>query len=159
MDRATYFNELLARLEEVCLQELSWCAPWKLDFVGTDFIKKKITGGTPGKVLDSCVQAIKAGGLVEDISYTIAGKGVLLKLDIKGCVHLPMEAKLKADKIKPFMCPIANIITDQLIKVLNYETSYLADLNIDNKTGKCVVKCGIYADIDKVGEVSDWQSV
>ena len=111
------------------------------------------------KHVDGCTQKIKEGGLVKDMRSTVAGEGVLLKLEVNGCVHMPMEKKLKADNIKPFMCPIANIITDQLVKVLNYETTFLAGIDVDEKAGKCVIKCGIFADIDKIGVVSDWQKI
>ena len=153
-----YYNDILARLEEVLLQELSWCAPWKLDFVGTDFLaSKKIQGDTVERVVDASVKEMKTGGIVRDIKYEVGGKGILLKLAIDGCVHIPMEAHLKKDNIKPFMCPIANMIMDQVINNLGYVATYLAEMDINEKTKHCALKCAIYQDVDKIGEVSDWK--
>jgi hypothetical protein len=153
-----YYNDILARLEEVLLQELSWCAPWKLDFVGTDFLaSKKIQGDTLEKVVDASIREMKTGGIVQEIRYKVGGKGILLKLEIDGCVHIPMEAHLKKDNIKPFMCPIANMIMDQIMNNLGYVATYLAEMDINEKTKHCVVKCAVYQNADKIGEVSDWK--
>jgi len=38
MDRTDYFNEMMARLEELFYHELSDCACWKTEFIGVDFI-------------------------------------------------------------------------------------------------------------------------
>lgn len=156
-DRTAYFNDMLARLEEVLLQELSWCAAWKVELVGTDFIQsKKIEGDTPEKVIENCIEKIKEAGIVEDIDYFIGGHGIMLSLRVKGCIHIPMEVKLKEDGIKPFMCPIANILMDQLINGLNYEATFLANISIDENKKQCKLRAAIYKTEDKIGQVSDW---
>jgi hypothetical protein len=163
MDRtinSAYYNDILARLEEVLLQELSWCAPWKLDFVGTDFLtSKNIQGDTLEGIVDGSINEMIAGGIVKEIKYKVAGEGILLKLEIDDCVHIPMEAHLKKDNIKPFMCPIANMIMDQVINNLGYVATYLAEMDINERTRHCVVKCAMYRSVDKIGEVSDWREV
>ena len=157
MDRVEYFNDMLVRLEELLYQELSGCAAWKVELVGVDFIQsKKIEGKTENEIIERCIQAITGNGLVKEMTFSIAGKGVLLNLKMKDCVHLPKEARLKKEGITPFICPIANMILDQLIEKLGYETTYLAKLDIDGKTKECRVKCAIYETTDKIGTVSDW---
>jgi hypothetical protein len=157
MDRVEYFNDMLFRLEELLYHELSGCAAWKVELVGIDFIQSKgIGGNTAGEVVSNCIKEITAGGLVKSMTYSIGGKGILLNLKIKGCIHFPKEVKLKRDRIHPYLCPIANMILDQLIEKLKYETTYLAKLDIDEKTGECRIKCGIYETADKIGTVSDW---
>lgn len=157
---STYYNDILARFEEVLLQELSWCAPWKLDFVGTDFLaSKQIKGDTVEEVVDASTKEIKNGGIVQDIEYKVGGKGILLKLEVDGCVHIPMEARVKKDNIKPFFCPIANMVMDQVVNKLHYVATYLAEMDINENAGHCVVRCALYQDVDKIGEVSDWTKV
>ena len=157
MDTVTYLNETLVRLEELLYHELSGCAAWKVEFVGVDFIQsKKIEGDTLDKVVTSCIKEIVAGGLVKDISYIVGGKGVMLKLKIKNCIHLPKEARLKKDGVAPYICPITNMILDQIIEKLKYETSYLARLDIHEDTKECTVFAAIYETPEKIGEVSDW---
>ena len=157
MDRISYLNNCMARLEELVLQELGWQASWKVDMVGIDFIQaKKIEGDTVEKVVESCSQEITAAGIVKEITYTVGGLGILLTLNMKSCLHIPMEARLKKDGIKPFMCPIANMFLDRIIEVLHYETYYIADLTIDENKEECTVRCAIYENDDKIGLVSDW---
>ena len=157
MDTVKYLNETLVRLEELLYHELSGCAAWKVEFVGVDFIQsKKIEGNTEEEVINNCIKEITADGLVKSMTYSIDGKGILLNLKMKDCIHLPKEVRLKKDRINPYICPIANMILDQLIEKLNYETTYLANLDINDKTGECKVKCAIYETPDKIGVVSDW---
>ena len=157
MDKVEHFNDMLVRLEELLYHELSGCAAWKVELVGIDFIQsKKIKGNTEEEVINNCIKEITAGGLVKSITYAIGGKGILLNLKMKSCIHLPKEVRLKKDGIKPYLCPIANMIMDQLIEKLKYETTYLAKLDFDEKKRECKVKCAIYETPDKIGVVSDW---
>jgi hypothetical protein len=157
MDQTEYFNNMLVRLEELLYHELSGCAAWKVELVGIDFIQsKKIEGNSEDEIIKNCIQEIMANKLVTSMTYSIGGKGILLNLNMKGCIHLPKETRLKKDGVTPFICPIANMILDQLIEKLNYETTYLAKLDINEKTGECNVKCAIYETPEKIGLVSDW---
>ena len=63
------------------------------------------------------------------------------------------------DGIKPYMCPIANMIGDRILEVLNYEATYMADMDIDVRSGHCVVKYAIFEDVGKIGQVSDWTKI
>ena len=157
METVKYLNEVLVRLEELLYHELSGCAAWKVEFVGIDFIQsKKIEGKTLDEVIRSCIKEIVAGRLVKDISYLVGGKGVMLKLKIKDCIHLPKETRLKKDGVAPYICPITNMILDQILEKLKYETSYLARLDIREDTKECTVFAAIYETPEKIGEVSDW---
>jgi len=152
-----HFNDSLFRLEEIFYHELSGCAHPKSELVGIDFLRtKKIEGDTVEELIDNCVKEIKASGLAEGITYSIRGFGILLKLQVKGCVHLPKEAKLKKAGIEPYCCPIANMLLDRIIGVLHYLTTYTAEIKVDENKGKCTLKCAIYETIDKIGQVSDW---
>jgi len=157
MDKVKYMNDMIVRLEELLYHELSGCAAWKVEYVGIDFIQSEnIQGKTLGELVRKCIDAIKEAGIVKDISYLVGGKGVLLKLKVKDCIHLPKEGRLKKDGVAPYICPIANMILDQLIEKLKYETSYLAKLDIKEDAGECTVYAAIYETPDKIGEVSDW---
>ena len=157
MNDMTYCNDVLVRLEELLYQELSGCAAWKVEMVGVDFIQSKdIKGDTPDEVIQNSIQEIVGAGLVKEMTHEIGGKGVLLSLKIKECAHLPKEARLKKDGVEPYICPIANMILDQLIEKLNFETTYLADLDINQESGECLVRGAIYEDDDKIGVVCDW---
>jgi hypothetical protein len=148
---------MLVRLEELLFHELSGCAAWKVELVGVDFIQSRdIKGTTQEEVIENCIREITAAGLVKDMTYSIGGNGILLNLTINSCIHLPKEVKLKQDGITPYICPITNMILDQLIERLNFETTYLADLDIDTDAGLCNVKSAMYQTPDQIGLVCDW---
>jgi len=159
MDSQRYFNQLLYRMEEVFYHELSDCAAWKTELVGTDFIQaQNIKGANAHEVIEACIESIKAAGLAEDIEYSISGRDILLKLTIRGCGLMHKEVLLRKGGIKPYNCPITNMILDQLIEKLGYCTTYVADLEVPEGTGTqpCQVKAAIYATPEKIGAVSDW---
>ena len=157
MNKMEYCNDIMVRLEELLFHELSGCAAWKVELVGIDFIQsKEIKGNTPEEVVQNCIQEITAAGLVKEMTYSIGGRDIKLELTMKDCLHLPKEVKLKKDGVKPYICPITNMILDQLIEKLNFETTYMAEINIDENTGECRVRSAIYKDEDKIGLVCDW---
>jgi len=157
MDRNALLNQMLYRMEEVFWHELSDCASWKTEYVGIDFIQAQgIEGTNENEVIKSCIDRIKATGLVQDIEHSIGGNDILLKLKVRGCQLMLKETMLRKSGIKPYSCPVANMIRDQLIERLGYETTYLADMAPDEKTGCCALKVAIYATPEKIGAVSDW---
>lgn len=157
MDKMTYCNDLMARMEELFFHELSDCAGWKTEFIGVDFIQSEnIQGDNRDDIIRNCIKAITAAGLAEEISFAVAGEDILLRLKIKGCVHMDKEVKLKERGIKIYNCIIANMINDQLIEKLNYETAYVASLEADEEQGLCELKIAIYETRDKIGCVSNW---
>lgn len=160
MDNTQYYNELLYRLEELFYHELSDCAPWKTEYIGIDFIQaKNVSGTTEDDIISACITEIVGADLVKVMSYSIEGHGILLKLKIQGCRHLPKETMLRRSGIKPYNCPITNMILDQLIEKLSYTTTYLADLSVDEESGECSIRAAIYATPDQIGVVSDWSKV
>ncbi|MBW1942892.1 MAG: hypothetical protein JRJ51_08650 [Deltaproteobacteria bacterium] len=155
-----YFNEMLSRFEALFYHEITGTAVKKVDLIGIDLIQsKEISGETTDELIGNCIDALKAMGIAKDIQFSIHGHGILLKLEVEGCLHIAKESKLKKEGIVPYMCPIANMIGDRLIEVLNYETTYMADMNIDEKKGKCIIKYAIFENIGKIGQVSDWTTI
>ena len=157
MDKSAYFNDLMARTEALFYHELSDCAAWKTEFIGVDFIRSKtIAGDTPGQVIESCIKEIAASGFIKKASYSIGGKSILLYLKVHGCIHIPKEIKLERGGIKPYNCPIVNMILDQLIEKLDFATTYVADLDVDAISGACAIKSAVFDTAEKIGNVCDW---
>jgi hypothetical protein len=157
MNSSEYMNDMLVRLEELLFQELSGCAAWKVELVGVDFLHSKdIRGRTPEQIIENCIKEIVSAGLVKEIKYTLGGEGIKLELSMKGCIHLPKEMKLKKEGVTPYCCPITNMINDQLVEKLNYDTVYVAELRIDDKRGECRSRSAVYEDETKIGCVCNW---
>ncbi|MEE8432079.1 MAG: hypothetical protein V3S16_12590 [Candidatus Desulfatibia sp.] len=161
MNKTSYFNQCLARHEELLFQELAQASMWKPEYVGIDYIQsKEIQGNTVEEVVDNCIKEMKADGLVKDASYKQGPEGILLKLVVRGCMHMEKEVMLKKNGVKPYCCPITNMIFDRILELLGYEITFLGgNLEVDEETGECVIKCGIWESAEKVGEtVSDWKN-
>ena len=161
MDLVAYFNGCLVRHEELLFQELAQACWWKPELVGIDYIQsKEIEGNTVEEVIDNCINAMTADGLVKDMTYILGPEGILLKLVIHGCVHLPKESQLKKNRVKPYVCPITNMLFDRILELLHYEITYLGgNMEIDEDKGECIIKGGIWESADKIGIVSDWTTV
>lgn len=157
MDRNILLNQMLYRMEEVFWHELSDCAPWKTEYVGIDFIQAQdVEGNNEDQVIQACIDRIKAAGLADDIDYAITNNDILLTLKVRGCQLMLKETMLRKGGIKPYNCPVANMIRDQLIEKLGYETTYLADMVADEESGCCALRVAIYATPEKIGAVSLW---
>ena len=157
MDNIKYCNELLSRLETLAYHELSGMIHWKCEFVGVDFIRaKKIEGKNVDEIVASCSKAIAEEGIAKGIAHKVGPDGVMLKLRVKGCIHHPKEAQTRAGGIAPYLCPVANMILDQIHEKLNYTTSYLAKLGIDGDKKQCLVYMALYETAQKIGQVSNW---
>lgn len=157
MDSIKYCNEVMARLETLMYQELSGMAYWKCEFVGPDFIRsKKIEGKNVSQITEACIKEITAAGIATGITYKTGGDGMMLKMKVKGCIHHEKEAMVKAEGVNPYICPVANMVLDMIHQKLNFETSYLAKLAIDEKSKQCLIYMALYETADKIGHVTDW---
>lgn len=159
MDENRFMNQLLYRMEEVFYHELSDCAAWKTELVGIDFIQaQNIQGANEHEIIQACIRSIEAAGLAEHIDYSVSGRDILLQLRIRGCTMRHKEALLAKSGIKPYNCPIVNMILDQLIEKLGYCTTYVASLDVpeDAADEPCRARAAIYATPEKIGAVSDW---
>ena len=156
MDNIKYCNEVLSRVEALMYQELSGMAYWKCEFVGTDFIRKqKIKGKTVEEIVESCKTPIIENGLVSSIDYKTDGS-LLLKLKVKKCIHLEKEKLVRAEGVAPYICPIANMVLDQIHQKLKYRTSYLSKIAINEKEKQCLLYMALYKTHDDIGKVADW---
>jgi len=157
MNQMEYCNDLMVRMEELFYHELSDCAPFKVEFVGVDFIQsRQIKGSSVEEVVENCIREIKEAGIAREINYSISGLGIKFELRIKGCVHLPKEETLRKHGVKPYICPVANMFLDQLIEKLGYETTYIASMDSGEKTGECTISSAIYETEEQIGKVCNW---
>jgi len=156
MDNIKYCNEVLSRVEALMYQELSGMAYWKCEFVGADFIRaQNIEGSTVDEIVESCKKAIVGAKLVSDIESKTDGS-LLLKLKVKNCIHIEKESLVKAEGVAPYICPIANMVLDQIHQKLNYRTSYLSKIAINEEEKQCLLYMALYKTHDDIGKVSDW---
>jgi hypothetical protein len=156
MDNIKYCNELLSRIEALMYQELSGMAYWKCEFVGPDFIRKfNIEGKTVEEIVESCKKPMIENGLVSSVESKTDGS-LLLKLKVKNCIHLEKERMVKAEGVAPYICPIANMVLDQIHEKLKYQTSYLSKIAINEDEKQCLLYMALYKTHDDIGKITDW---
>jgi len=158
-ETAAYYNDCVARFEEIAYQELSNMVRSKVEYIGIDYLKSKnIQGSTVEQIVDACIKEMKAGGLVSDMTYSRGGGGLLLTFDVKNCIHLPMEAKLqnslrREGGVEPYLCPIANMILERIYTLLKFQMVFKATMEPDPAKNACVVKCAIYESQENIGKI------
>jgi hypothetical protein len=63
--------------------------------------------------------------------------------ELKGCVHLPVEAWLKEEGVPAFVCPPINMILYKIRQLIDLAVE-IADISVHQKEGKCVVRVVIF---------------
>jgi len=140
MKDETYFRDIVWALEQALYYERGRGATFRATRIGTDFIdRKRIEGNTAEEVIDSCVKELVADEMIQNATYVKDEEGTLFTFEIEGCAHLPIEAKLRAEGVPPYICPMTNMILHKIGELLNLAVE-IAEVEVDEKEGKCVVK-------------------
>jgi hypothetical protein len=131
-----------------------------VELIGAPFLESRDAGGESlEEVVECCIREITAGGIAEEITFSRHGHGILLKLEVVGCIHLPKEVRLKNRGFEPYMCHVANMVGDRIVEVVGYEAACLACMQIHEEIHRCVVKYVVFENPGNIGQVSDWTSV
>ena len=104
------------------------------------FNQKISRATTPSEIIENCIREITTAGLAKEISYSIGGQDILLYVKVNGCIHIAKETTLRQRGIKIYNCPIINMILDQIIEKLNFETTYVADIEVDERKRRMPAK-------------------
>ena len=74
------------------------------------------------EIVESCIKEIaKRQESYRNITYKTGGDGVMLKLKVKNCIHHAKEVLVKEEGVAPYICPIANMVLDQIHEKLKYD--------------------------------------
>ncbi len=156
-----YVNDVLAREEEriVVLTGRTNYARFGFELAGADFARtRQIAGKTLDEMVASCIKQIVAAGMAESITYEPAPlpkpEGSI-KFVVKGCMHLPKEARLKQDGVMPFICPLGNILSAVILENARFELGSVgnrAPNAIDLAKRECTLTGMLCENIDKALE-------
>ncbi len=145
MKETSYFNDIIYGLEKVLYYERGQGSYFRATLVGADFIKpKKIEGDTVEEVIDKCIKVLIDGEVIKDAAYVKDENGVLFTFKIKGCTHIPVEAKLKESGVPPYVCSPINMILYKIAETLQLAVESV-DMNVDENNGGCVVRVVVFA--------------
>jgi hypothetical protein len=107
-----YANSLIFELEKAFWDERGRGARFRMTTVGREYFREKclplIQSSELDQVLDTLKGVLQREEIVGDVSYGKEER--LLRVQVQGCVHRPVEDKILAHGVEPFTCVPANLI-------------------------------------------------
>jgi hypothetical protein len=107
-----YANGLLYELEKAFWDERGRGARFRTTTVGRQFLQEKCLPLIQSTDVDSILQVIedklKREGIADQVAHNREDR--LLRVQLEGCVHRPIEEKMVAHGIEPFTCVPANLM-------------------------------------------------
>jgi hypothetical protein len=107
-----YANSLMFELQKAFWDERGKGARFRMMNVGQQYFNDRIkpllqTTDIPN-ILKKIQDVLQNEGIATDVSYNTEER--MLKVDVKGCIHRPVEERMLAKDIEPFTCVPANLI-------------------------------------------------
>ena len=141
---STYFQDTFSALVKALYYERGRGAYFRATMVGRDYIDRiEINGNTSEKVIENCVKFLVKKDIVEKAAYKKDESDTFFTFEIKGCIHLPMEARLKEQGVPTFVCPPINIILHKIRQLIGL-TVEIADITVNQEEGTCIVRVVIF---------------
>jgi hypothetical protein len=141
---STYFQDTFSALVKALYYERGRGAYFRATMVGRDYIDRiEINGNTSEKVIENCVKFLVKKDIVEKAAYKKDESDTFFTFEIKGCIHLPMEARLKEQGVPAFVCPPINIILHKIRQLIGL-TVEIADITVNQEEGTCIVRVVIF---------------
>ena len=144
MTDRSYFQDIVSALEKALYYERGRGGYFRATMVGTDFIdREQIEGETSEEVIDSCVNALIKNKMIKKVTSTKDDSGTFFTFEIEGCVHLPVEARLKQEGVPAFVCPPINMILYKIRELASLAVE-IADITVSQEEGRCTVRVVVF---------------
>jgi len=141
---STYFQDTFSALVKALYYERGRGAYFRATMVGRDYIDRiEINGNTSEKVIENCVNFLVKKDIVEKAAYKKDESDTFFTFEIKGCIHLPVEARLKEQGVPAFVCPPINIILHKIRQLIGLAVE-IADITVNQEEGTCIVRVVIF---------------
>jgi hypothetical protein len=135
----TYFEDNFAALAKSLYYERGRGAYFRATMVGRDYIDRcEIKGNTSEAVIENCIDVMVENNIIEKATYQKDESDSFFTFEVKGCAHLPVEARLKEEGVPAFVCPPINMILYKIRQRIDLAVE-IADISVDQKEGKCIV--------------------
>jgi hypothetical protein len=140
----SYFSDIISSLEKVLYYERGRGAYFRATLVGKDFIDRQpIEGKTSEEVIESCIKVMRGNNILKDASYQRDKNGTLFTFEMKGCMHLPVEARLKEEGVPTYLCPPTNMILYKIREILDLAVE-IADITVNQDEGRCIIRVVVF---------------
>lgn len=131
-----YVNSLMYELEKSFWDERGRGARFRMTTVGREYYQDKVRPLIQSSELEHILQTVRevllSEGIVGEVSYDQDGR--LLRVQMQGCIHRPVEQRMIDRGIEPFTCVPANLIVLALEEKLDRPVE-LAEIKLDE--GAC----------------------
>jgi len=131
-----YVNSVIHDLEKAFWDERGRGARFRVTTVGRDYFLSQCLPRIQRKEVEPIIEVIKQvlreEGLVAGVSHQLEEK--LLRVQVRGCLHVPVEQRLVAKGVEPFTCIPANLIGLAIEEVLDRPVE-LAEIKVED--GAC----------------------
>ena len=140
----TYFEDNFAALAKSLFYERGLGASFRATMVGRDYIDRhEIKGDTSEAVIENCIDVLVENNIIEKATYQKDESDSFFTFEVKGCAHLPVEARLQEEGVPAFVCPPINMILYKIRQLIDLAVE-IADISVDQKERKCIVRVVIF---------------
>lgn len=144
MKEKSYFSDIVCSLEKALYYERGRGAYFRATMVGTDFIeRKRIEGNRAEEIIDNCIKVLVDSEMIRNATYLKDESGTFFNFEIKGCTHLPVEARLREEGVPAYICPPINMVLYKIGQLVNLAVE-IADISVKESEGRCVVKVVVF---------------
>jgi hypothetical protein len=131
-----YVNDLMYELEKAFWDERGKGARFRMTKIGYQYFNEKVKPLLDSDKVESMIEKIgevlKKEGITADLSYSREER--LLKVSVRGCIHRPVEDRMRAKGVEPFTCIPANLIVLAIEEKLDIPVE-LAEIKVEE--GAC----------------------
>jgi hypothetical protein len=140
----TYFEDNFSALAKSLYYERGRGAYFRATMVGRDYIDRhEIQGNTSEAVIENCIDVLVENNIIEKATYQKDESDTFFTFEVKGCAHLPVEARLKEEGVPAFVCPPINMILYKIRQLIDLAVE-IADISVNQKERKCIVRVVIF---------------
>jgi len=145
-----YFEDTFSALVKALYYERGRGAYFRATMVGRDYIdRREMDGDTSEEVIESCAKFLAEKDIIQKVDYEKDKSDTFFTFELKGCAHLPVEARLKEQGVPAFVCPPINMILHKIRQRIGLAVE-IADITVNQEEGACVVRVVIFKQERKV---------
>lgn len=128
-----YANSLIYELEKAFYDERGKGARFRMTTLGREFFRKKvlpsIQNADSDHILEVVRQVLVSEGIAADVTYSREER--LIRVQVQGCIHCPVEEHMLACGVEPLACMPANLMVLGIEEKLDVPVE-LAEIRVEN---------------------------
>ncbi len=128
-----YANSLIYELEKAFYDERGKGARFRMTTLGREFFRKSVLPAIQSPdvdhILDVVRQVLVSQGIVAEVSFSREER--LIRVQIAGCIHCPVEEHMLACGVEPLACLPANLMVLGIEEKLDLPVE-LAEIRVEN---------------------------